>query len=1539
MKKLSIMLLTLFVAVLLPCMAVQAAENESVTVYLDATNGADTNTGLTEAQAVKTIAKAYGVLADQITDSATAGKIVLVTDYTHTMTASNQTIVSGDHEYEVIITGKTAATVLTVHYSGTAYLGLRGPTTFENITMNVSGSTNMTIYGNNGGKLTIGKNVKTTSTTKFKLSAGPLKAYTGNMSLEVNSGNWQDLCAGAYMYTMNGNGSLVMNGGSVVNLEVTYNGKQTGDVTITVNGGTITNLYGGSRNNGGVLTGNLTLNLNGGTIKTKLDADGTGTFVNGGATLNLGGGELTIGTGIRVNVTGSATGTTTVTVNGTPTFGTAYVTAPAGTADDAILYTQGTCAVSGSTTKSYTLTQAKSLQIDLRYDDRKDLATLLGQAPTDVTISNEQVTSKKVGTAEADAHVLYYENGTLYAVGTGTATLTVGGTSHTVTVTPAPITMLMITGHSVGAGDGGNIAQSVLCEPGQVYSSHRPYSITSGEGGLGYGADVRAGCKNSDGTDADISSQQHLDAFTAAGIGTLGEGSALGYRWNQLTGDKVWVLNFAVGGSCLNEWQTGVEGHASWTKYHYDTAIKSFGYAQTVVKNEIAAGHYSFGHMVAFYHDGVNYSNYPGWTYEKIEQDYLRMWNGYKAALATDMDADGDTETFEGLGLLPFYNFVNEYDDHFDKPAAYYMASSAQYPDIFLASNIYFGWMKEEGLSTFPDITYTVQNGKTPAKPVSIAHANNGGTSTNSVFCSADNMHPTQVVHNAVGIDIANSLYSYLNGSHSTTAVTLRDQAHNPLTTLNMVVGEKQILVPMITPKVKGNVTYTVDGVLSLSYPLQITATAAGTGTVRAIADGQVLAQVTVTVTENAHNHCVCGGHYDHECATESWIAWGDDDYEQGVLPFLSGNYYLVADIQVEKSMLIEPGETVKLCLNGHTINTGTARTVNNQGTLIVTDCGIQEQWGTMTSAYAGSYSQVLYNYDTGLIELYAGNYRANGASSWGCLAINVGGEINIYGGDLQGTQAVVKNNLDLRGGTLYLMGGEINIYGGNIYGGNASNGGNIYAEKGTLRICGGTISGGEASLGGNIYGSHSTTIALSGGVIENGVSKNEGGNIYLYTSSTTENGETVSRHSALTISGGTIQNGTATRGCQIFATTGGNLSSGNWVITVTGGIITGKATDNSAVVLRNNAHATISGGSISGGLSAIRLERSGTSGAISKLTLTGDAVITGTDTEIFMDNSKSYGQLHISNLNTQTPLRIDATDVGEIATTGSDCSAQLVSVREGYAVGYTDGKLTLVPGVAQVGERCFATLQQALDNAQGSYVKLLESVTEDVEINGSVYLDLNGKTVTGNVSGAGTLCGMDSATNSYTTDMMGRITGTVSCNVQAHFKTNVTGKVLRYMAIADDNGYTFHRFYMGITHISLKPGVDGVGYKAFFYADEQVRQKVAGYGYTLWLDENGHKVSVGKEGAFESGKVVTARLQNFDVAGYGETPIYGQVYLTLSDGSTVESTVYSYTFRTIVEQVAEKAASYSDSQISALRDMLSRFEDAVKDWKVDGLF
>ena len=608
------------------------------------------------------------------------------------------------------------------------------------------------------------------------------------------------------------------------------------------------------------------------------------------------------------------------------------------------------------------------------------------------------------------------------------------------------------------------------------------------------------------------------------------------------------------------------------------------------------------------------------------------------------------------------------------------------------------------------------------------------------------------------------------------------------------------------------------------------------------------------------------------------------------------------------------------------------------------------------------------------------------GGAILGGSAPEAGG--NIYA---KGTATVTVNGGSIlsgtatTGGNIYMDSGTTLTLGKNavVKYGEATTGGNIALVGATAAVSGkvsyGSATGtGSTDGGGNVYIDSSSSFTMEdGSIVSYGASEsgNYGGNIYNYGTfimnggrlekgSITSAAANLSNRGTATINGGFV--GTPVKGTSSILT----MSSGKTYIT--GGIFSGIRQDGGnypAIRVWDSGKLYISGGSFTGG--QVIADKSATM-EISGGTFTGSNVsfvlnsaakgngtlkisggklsklILGDNCESYTVNVTLFGKPVIDTVEATIPVTVSGLADGASVTFANATEGAVFGTGDAVKYIYSDnglipaldGTILLwaqpkVVAVTDGTETVYASLQDAIDSGS-DYVRLTDDITENVSVSGTVYLDLNGKTLIGDVTGAGTLYGMDGGTDSYTTENMGRIEGTVSCKVETQFKTNVTGAIRRYMAISDENGYTFHRFYMGVTHINLKPGVTGVGYKAVFYGDEMVQAQVAGYGYTLWLGENGKKLTAGKEETFVSGQTVTARLQNFDVAAYGEIPVYGQVYLTLKDGTTVESSETSFTFRNLVEQIAANTAAYTESQLSALRAMLIRFEDTTSKWNVD---
>ena len=308
----------------------------------------------------------------------------------------------------------------------------------------------------------------------------------------------------------------------------------------------------------------------------------------------------------------------------------------------------------------------------------------------------------------------------------------------------------------------------------------------------------------------------------------------------------------------------------------------------------------------------------------------------------------------------------------------------------------------------------------------------------------------------------------------------------------------------------------------------------------------------------------------------------------------------------------------------------------------------------------------------------------------------------------------------------------------------------------------------------------------------------------------------------------------------------------------------------------------------------------------------------------------------------TQTCLRCGETTVYDyVPATGHFWSAwipvfEASCTMEGYQLRFCNCGLSEKEYFAQLphnyvdGICTDCNQSEKLGDKLQNHVQLFDlSLTEDL------YIDLNGYSLSGTIITNGfKVYGMDSTTNSYTCDQIGYFS-CVDENGNAIIPESfyTTEDMMRYMTIETENGYTFHRFYPGITNISLAPSVTGFGYKAEFYGDEMVQAEIASIGYNLWLTED---VVISRTSAFKNTLIL--RLKNFDVVNYGETPVNACVTITLTDGTVIESATASYSMRQVVEQLNESATDLDEAKLSAVASMIAN-NPTMQSWKVEKIY
>lgn len=172
-------------------------------------------------------------------------------------------------------------------------------------------------------------------------------------------------------------------------------------------------------------------------------------------------------------------------------------------------------------------------------------------------------------------------------------------------------------------------------------------------------------------------------------------------------------------------------------------------------------------------------------------------------------------------------------------------------------------------------------------------------------------------------------------------------------------------------------------------------------------------------------------------------------------------------------------------------------------------------------------------------------------------------------------------------------------------------------------------------------------------------------------------------------------------------------------------------------------------------------------------------------------------------------------------------------------------------------------TLKGAVDNLKaGQYIKMLHNTTEDIKnITKDIYLDLNGRTVTGDISvtGANKLYGMDSSTGTgYDVAPSGKIVGKVTGCAPTYQTPGDTND--RYVAIlSEENGtstLSFHRFNISVTgyRFELAAPECALFFIGKFQGDKAARNHLTELGFTLkgnnnnQLGEDSYKFTAGAD-------------------------------------------------------------------------------------------
>lgn len=612
-------------------------------------------------------------------------------------------------------------------------------------------------------------------------------------------------------------------------------------------------------------------------------------------------------------------------------------------------------------------------------------------------------------------------------------------------------------------------------------------------------------------------------------------------------------------------------------------------------------------------------------------------------------------------------------------------------------------------------------------------------------------------------------------------------------------------------------------------------------------------------------------------------------------------------------------------------------------------------------------------------------------------IRLEKGAILSMTGGKVTGGTST-----DYNGGNIYAVGtSKVNISGtAEVSNGTARLGGNIYIKDCAFNMSGGTIKDGTAEttlvknskdetkadtdngLGGNVYLGGTMTFAFSGGSIEGGTNtnmtsaiakeqgytggmanySNNGGSVYVASD------VTVNMSGDASISGGNSYNAAGNVRLNGTLNMSGNAS-------ISGGKIDGKVSTSSGNIQAYGTSATLtmtdSASITNGGVSLYSAK---------EVTLSGTPTISIMTVAATFKTSDFGDKLIDATGMTGGSVNVVIADSAQkeipfLKGTGTN-KVYFTTTKDGQGVAWnadnqlyiSDSTATILVDDVAYG---YAKLQDAVNAYSDGVVKLAADVEENVTMSGDLVLDMNGKTLTGNITGTGTLQGMDTENNDY--EGCGKIVGTITgvqLSPSYNFTTD-TGVVRTYLALTDeDAGETsFHRVYLKITSTMLRPNYQiekengekeyapGVYYKVTIAGDTHVLNAIETYGVAAGKGEVPTALATGAFSAFdiaEDAQPATAITNNGTmIAGVmketnetnknvtnAETTLYGVPYITLenvvdADGNKVvimgaaQGTTLKTALSAAYELWNNSGLTHAD-QITAMTQLHGAFEDEM---------